>query len=632
MTACGQQVSEPGKKVLILGFDGMDAKTTKTMLDAGKLPNFAKLRDMGGFSPLATVLPPQSPVAWATFSTGQNPGSHNIFDFLSRDPETYLPSLSMADVKEPERTLDIGNWSIPLSSPKIKNYREGVPFWKVVSDNGIPVTVLRIPVNFPPDQCGHQLSGMGTPDMLGTMGTFSFFTNRPVDKTSETGGRIQEVQVQNNTVEAAIEGPGNPYKKEKQDLSVPLKVHIDPSSRSAEILLQDQRFFLKEGSWSNWAKVTFKLMPLASSTGIVRFYLKEVDPYFELYMSPINIDPENPALPVSYPEDYANELSDQGGLFYTQGMAEDTWALNQKRLNDEAFLEQGEIIFQEQLRSFQYEWKRFTSGLFVCYFSTTDPYQHMFYRYIDPEWPGYDPERAERFGKVIEETYIQMDKILGEVLSTMDSKTTAIVVSDHGFAPFRRAVHLNHWLMEKGYLTLSNPSREESGEFFENVDWYQTRAYAIGLNGLYLNLAGREKMGIVEPAEAESLKQELIRELELVVDPDYGKKMVSKVYRGDEEYSGPYTKNAPDLVVGYTRGYRGSWQTALGAAPAVLIEDNLKAWSGDHCIDPVLVPGILFSNKKIIDSDPGLIDIATTVLNEFSLSPLPAMTGKDVLE
>ncbi len=632
ITGCGQQVSEPGKKVLILGFDGMDAQVTKSLLDAGKLPNFAKLRDMGGFSPLATVLPPQSPVAWATFSTGLNPGSHNIFDFLSRDPETYLPSLSMADVDDPKRKLNIGSWSIPLSAPEIKNFREGVPFWKILSDNGVPVTVLRIPVNFPPDECGHQLSGMGTPDMLGTMGTFSFFTNRPVEKTSETGGRIQEVTIQNNTIEAVIAGPSNPFKKEKEDLSAPIKVHIDPASKSAEILLQDQRFFIKEGSWSNWVKVTFKLMPLASSTGVVRFYLKEVNPYFELYMSPINIDPENPALPVSYPKDYASELAEQGGLFYTQGMAEDTWALNQERLSDEAFLEQGEIIFQEQLRSFQYEWKRFTSGLFVCYFSTTDPYQHMFYRYIDPEWPGYDKERAERLGRVIEETYIKMDKILGEVLSTMDKETTLMAVSDHGFAPFRRAVHLNHWLVQKGYTVLSNPSREESGEFFENVDWYRTRAYAIGLNGLYLNLAGREKMGIVEPEEAESLKLELIRELEGVVDPENEKKMVNKVYRGDQEYSGPYAKNAPDLVVGYTRGYRGSWQTALGAAPATLVEDNLKAWSGDHCIDPVLVPGVLFSNKKISHNDPALIDIATTVLDEFSLSPLPAMTGKDILE
>lgn len=629
---CSRQPAEPGHKVLILGFDGMDAGMTKGMMDTGELPSFARLRDMGGFSPLATTLPPQSPVAWATFSTGLNPGAHDIFDFLSRNPETYLPSLSMADVEEPKRKLHIGSWSIPLSAPTIKNYREGVPFWKVLSDHGVPVTVLRIPVNFPPDECGHQLSGMGTPDMLGTMGTFSFFTNRPVEKTAETGGRVQEVRVQDNMVEAVIKGPGNPYKKEGEKLTVPIKVHIDPASRSAEIRVQDQRFFLKEGTWSNWVRIQFHLMPLTKSPGIVRFFLKGVDPYFELYMSPINVDPEKPAIPVSYPRNYAKELAGQGGLFYTQGMAEDTWALNQKRLDDNAFLEQSEIIFEEELNSFHYEWKRFRSGLFVCYFSTTDPVQHMFYRYIDPQWPGYDAERARKYKKVIADTYRKMDKVLAEVLASMDQDTTVMVVSDHGFAPFRRAVHLNHWLIEKGYMALEDPSRGEAGEFFDNVDWYRTRAYAIGLNGLYLNLSGREKMGIVQPGETESLKQELIRELEAVTDPENGNRMANKVYRADQSYSGPYAKNAPDLVVGYARGYRGSWQTALGAAPKALVEDNVKAWSGDHCIDPALVPGIVLANRKIIQADPGLIDIGPTVLNEFGLSPLPAMTGKDILE
>ncbi|MEK6776436.1 MAG: alkaline phosphatase family protein, partial [bacterium] len=564
IAGCGQRASEPGKKVLILGFDGMDAGITKAMMDAGDLPNFAKLREMGGYTPLATTLPPQSPVAWASFTTGLNPGEHNIFDFLRRDPETYFPALSMADVKAPEKNLSLGSWNIPLSSPLIKNFREGVPFWKVLSDHGIAVSVLRVPVNFPTDECGHQLSGMGTPDMLGTMGTFSFFTNRPVDKTSETGGRIQEVEVRNNTVEAGIEGPNNPYKKEETKLTVPLKVHIDPASKTVEINIQDQRFFLKTGDWSSWVKVDFKLMPMMTSTGIVRFYLKEVEPYFELYMSPINIDPENPALPISYPKDFSKELARDGGSFYTQGIAEDTWALNQQRLDDDSFLKQGEFVFEEALRNFHHEWKNFHSGLLVSYFSSTDPLQHMFYRYTDPESPGYDAEKAKRYGAVIPDVYKKMDRVLGEVLLKLDKDTTLIVVSDHGFAPFRRAVHVNRWLVEKGYMVLKDPSLQESGEFFENVDWERTRAYAIGLNGVYLNLAGREKNGIVQNQETEALKAELIHGLEAAVDPDNGRKMVNKVYRGDNAYTGPYAKNAPDLVVGYTRGYRGSWQTALG--------------------------------------------------------------------
>jgi predicted AlkP superfamily phosphohydrolase/phosphomutase len=622
---------ETGKKVLILGFDGMDAATTKRLMESGALPNFVRLQEMGGFAPLGTTLPPQSPVAWATFSTGLNPGETNIFDFLNRDPQTYLPSLSMADVKEPDKKVNVGSWSIPLSSPEIKNFREGEPFWKLMSDKGVPVTVLRVPVNFPPDECGHQLSGMGTPDMLGTMGTFSFFTDQPVGESTETGGRVQEVAVRNNTVEGMIEGPNHPFKKEREKLTVPFKVNIDRASKSAEVQIQEERFFLKTGDWSNWVRINFKLMPMMNSTGIARFYLKSVEPYFELYMSPINIDPDDPALPVSYPADYAGELSDHGGLFYTQGMAEDTWALNQKRLDDDAFLKQSVMIFEETLKSFRYEWNRFKSGLLLCYFSTTDPLQHMFYRYADAESPEYSEEGARRYGNVIEETYRKMDTVLGEVLDGMDGDTTLMLVSDHGFAPFRRAVHLNHWLVENGYMALREPHRKESGEFFENVDWYNTRAYAIGLNGLYLNLAGREKSGIVQPGEAEALKKELIAKLETIVDPENNRDMVSKVYRGDKAYSGRFAKNAPDLVVGYSRNYRASWQTALGAAPKDFVEDNHKAWSGDHCIDPVLVPGVILTNRKITGSNPGLIDIAPTVLDEFGLQPSPSMTGKDVL-
>ncbi len=632
ITSCGQKVEAPGQKVLILGFDGMDAVRTQTMMAKGELPNFARLRAQGSFSPLATTLPPQSPVAWSTFSTGLNPGGHGIFDFLSRDPKTYLPALSMAEVEEPKRKVDIGSWSIPLSSPTIKNFRKGETFWKALSDHGIPVVVQRIPANFPPDEAGREISGMGTPDMLGTMGTFSFFTDRPLEKKKETGGRVQQVTLENYTVTAKIDGPPNPYKKNKEDLTIPFTVHVDPTSESAEINLQDQRILLKKGVWTNWYTIRFHLMPMASSTGIVRFYLKGVKPHFELYMSPINVDPENPALPVTYPSGYAKELAEETGLYYTQGMPEDTWALDQDRIGDDAFLAQADFIYDETYRQFRYEWKRFRSGLFICYFSTTDPVQHMFFRYTDPEWPGYDAERAKKYGRVIADTYKKMDKFLGEVMDEMDDHTTLLVLSDHGFAPFRRAVHINRWLIANGYMTLEDSAKKEGGEFFQNVDWSRTKAYAIGLNGLYLNLAGREKYGIVAPGAADALKDELVGKIEAMVDPKNGERMVNKLYRGDRSYSGPYVKDAPDLVVGYARGYRGSWQTALGAAPEKLVEDNRKAWSGDHCIDPALVPGILLANRKITKKDPGLIDIGPTVLKIFSVPAPAAMTGKAVFE
>ena len=633
--ACGRgggPAGGAGHKVLVLGFDGMDAARTRSMMERGELPNFARLAHRGGFAALGTTVPPQSPVAWATFSTGRNPGGHDIFDFLSRDPRTYLPALSMADVEEPKRFLRLGSIRIPLSAPEIRNFRRGESFWKVLSDAGVPVTVLRVPVNFPPDRAGRGLSGMGTPDMLGTLGTFSFYTDKPVEKTEETGGRVQEVRLEGETVRAEIQGPENPYREAGEALRVPFTVHVDRASGVAEIRLQGQDRLLRVGQWSPWMRVRFDLLPLVHSTGIVRFYLKGVDPHFELYMSPINIDPEDPALPVSYPEDYARELAERLGLFYTQGMAEDTWALNQGRLDDAAFLQQAEIVFEEARKSLEYELARFRRGLLLCYFSSTDPLQHMFYRYDDPDSPAYDAGRAERYGKVIQETYRRMDALLGQILDRLDGDTTVIVLSDHGFAPFRRAVHLNRWLIRQGYMHLAGSDLDEGKEFFANVDWSRTRAYAMGLNGLYINRRGREARGTVPPEEAGALAAEIAARLKGLVDPRDGTPAVSKVYRAEEVYHGPYADHAPDLIVGYARGYRGSWQTALGAAPAPLMEDNRKAWSGDHCIDPVLVPGVLLSNRRITARSPGLIDMAKTVLDEFHVRPLPGMEGRDVLE
>ena len=207
-----------------------------------------------------------------------------------------------------------------------------------------------------------------------------------------------------------------------------------------------------------------------------------------------------------------------------------------------------------------------------------------------------------------------------------------IVLSDHGFSSFQRGVHLNAWLVQRGYLALKagvTPG-PEAGEFFKHVDWGRTQAYALGIGSMYLNVRGREAEGIVEPAAAEALALEISHRLTGLVDPALGTEAVRSVKTKREVYAGPYLDDAPDLVVGFAAGYRASWTTALGGIPGVLLEDNVKKWGGDHIIDPTLVPGVLFMNQPFQGSDARLIDLAPTILGALSIPKPAVMEGRSL--
>lgn len=620
----------PDKKVIVLGFDGLDPRVVKTMVDQGKLPNFKKLIEKGSFSKLKTTLPPQSPVAWSTFISGTNPGKHNIFDFLARDPETYMPKLTITEIKSP-RHLDIGSYSIPVGSPELVSYRQGIPFWEVIRENGIPATVLQVPVTFPPDGSATMLSGMGVPDILGTNGTFSFYTTDPKEKKSTVGGKVFVVNRFGNEIKTELVGPKNEFKVDKPDTKIPFTVEI-LNDKKIQVHLHDKTFALSPGEWSSWMKVEFPMVKYIGVKGILRFYLVNISPQFALYVSPINIDPADPALPISNPKDYSAQLAKKYGYFYTQGMPEDTWALNELRLSDGAFLELTGFIQNERFRLFKDELRKLDKGLLVCVFVSPDRIQHMFYRYLDKKSPLHKEISSHQHARsAIEDVYKYSDRILGWTMKYLDDKTTLIVLSDHGFTTFRQTVHLNTWLAQNGFLQFKDINLGKSDEFFENVDLSRSKAYALGLNSLYINIRGREKFGMVEPgAEVEKVKAEIIEKLEQLRDTKTGLKIVKKVYDTAKEYKGPFTRNAPDLIVGYYDGYRTSWQTALGAAPEMSLEDNKKKWSGDHLIDPDLVPGILLSNKKIKVTNPALVDMAVTILAEFGLKPSKEMEGKVV--
>ncbi len=621
-------------KVIILGIDGMDPRLLVRFAREGHMPNFKRLIDQGGFRMLGTSLPPQSPVAWSNFITGKNPGGHGIFDFIHRDPVKFVPYLSTTEVQPPSKMISIGDWRIPLNSGKIELLRKGKAFWQVLEERDIPSIVFKIPSNYPPaDSDAKTISGMGTPDILGTYGTFSYFTDVPPENGDEFGGgKVFPVKVRENKVFAHLTGPVNSFHGDAKPATVPFVVYRDPVNPVIKIILQDKEILLKEGEWSSWVKVKFEMIPyLSSLSGICRFYVKEVHPNFKLYVTPINVDPSSPAIPIST-GGYAEELAEKYGSFYTQGFPEDTKALSNGVFTDDEYWEQAKFVLRERRNIFDHELNSFDEGVFFFYFSSIDQDSHMLLRMLDPTHPLYNPKASPEVKNAIRYLYKEMDEILAETLKKVDNHTTLMILSDHGFAPFYREFHLSTWLVKEGYTVLLDPNREDEGDYYDNVDWEKTRAYALGLNGLYLNLQDREFNGIVDPFEAPALIDEIKAKLEKVKDPRNGKRIIRQAYKPMDVYQGEYVDLAPDLLIGYAPGFRISDTATLGKFPKTIIGDRTDKWSSDHCMDPNSVPGVFLSNKRIVADDPKLEDLAATIIRQFGVEPPYDMSDKKILE
>ncbi|MCZ6691482.1 MAG: alkaline phosphatase family protein [Planctomycetota bacterium] len=628
--------------MIILGIDGMDPRLVEKYLEEGRLPNIRRLLETGSMTRLATTTPPQSAVAWSTFATGANPGHHGVFDFIHRDPTSLFPFSSMASVRETKRRIAFRSYVVPLGSGKVEILRRGKTFWEALTEAGVAATIVRLPVNFPPvGPDATSISGMGTPDILGGYGTYTIYSDGPPGPFVDAGGgRFVPVKTRKGRVEAALRGPPHPLRQDFEEvrrpvLEVGFTAWIDPDGRGAKFRVQDSVFLLQEGEWSDWIPVRFDVIPhIVSVAGICKFYLKRCHREFRLYVTPINIDPLDPAVPISVPEDFAEELAREEGRFYTQGMAEDTSAIRNGALTDAEYLSQAQMVLEEQTSQLDYFLDRFEGGLLFYYLSSIDPNSHVFWRAIDPEHPLYTEELARNFGHVIPETYDAMDRAIGKVLDRAGPSTAVVVMSDHGFTSFRRSVSLNQWLLREGYLVLRSDSDPAAESSFVDVDWSRTTAYGLGLNGLYLNLKGREKTGIVySGAEAKRILGAIERGLLELEDPESGGKVIRRVFRTSSVYEGDELSGAPDLIIGYEDGYRASWKTVLGGGTGQeeVISDNLEKWSGDHCIDPALVPGILISNRRILVENPVLADLAPTVLSFLGATAPGAMKGRPLL-
>jgi predicted AlkP superfamily phosphohydrolase/phosphomutase len=616
------------KRVVILGLDGMDHGLTEKMLDDAKLPNLAALRDRGCFRPLGSTVPPISPVAWSTFQTGVNPGKHNIFDFLTPDLRTYHAKLSSVEIRPPRRSIKIGRYRIPLGPASVRLLRKSKPFWNVLSKYGIFSCILRVPITFPPEKLrGVLLSAMCVPDLRGTQGMFSYYTTRARDEGEKIGGEVHHVTRQGDTIRADLVGPQNPLLKEPEDLKLSFRVTIKEQDH-AVLELDGAKYDLQKDVYTEWIKIQFRVAPGMKVSGLCKFLLLSTAPEFGLYVTPINIDPEHPAMPVGYPSVYSVYLAKKQGPFATLGLAEDTWALNEHVINDDQFIEQCLDMDREREEMFFDAIDKVPRGLITCVFDGTDRLQHTFWRDIDERHPARPDQDVLEKRNVIEDLYRRMDDLVGKTMAKCrDKNTLLMVISDHGFGPFRRGVDLNRWLEENGYLTLDDDRRDL--EHLAGVDWSKTRAFAIGLAGIYINIKDKYSQGIVDSAgAADRLREEIAERLTALNDPENGASAVKRVYIASRFYKGPYRENGPDLIVGYQRGYRVSWETAIGRTTKEVFHSNKKAWSGDHCVDPSLVPGILFCNRFVENENPRLIDIGPTVLSMFGAAVPDYMDGK----
>lgn len=666
-SGCGRS-TPPEKfkqKLVILGFDGMDPRLVEKWMGEGKLPNFKKLADQGGFYRLQTSTSPESPTSWASFATGANAAKHNIYDFLVRDVKTYIPDLGMVKQEMPNFLFNY----IPTGKPKVTSIRGGTSFWVTAGQAGVRSAVLTVPVTFPPEDvpAGELLSGLPLPDIRGTVGTFYYFAtdlSRYEEGNTEMGGILKRLVFEGDTASSELTGPPNPIIKAqlqevqkkgpklsdqdrarmaeleaKRDVRIPFTVRWNRTAHAATIELQDTSVHLNEGEWSKWVPLEFKVNMLIRLKGMAQFYLVRANGELQLYMSPVNWRPDSPVMPISSPASFAKDLHERLGTYRTLGWAEATWPLNEDRIDEKTFLDDLFRAFDDRSQIILHEIDSKRFDLVIGVIESTDRVQHMFWRFIDPEHPMYDAQQAAKYGDAIERVYRRCDQLLGDVLARVSADTTVMVLSDHGFHSFRHGVNLNTWLIQEGFMARQGQGLGDKnlndmfgggGQFWENVDWSRTRAYSLGLGQVYFNIKGREGQGIVsEGEEYRKLADELSARLLTMTDPNTGTKMVSGVYKRDDVYSGPYLANAPDLQVGFADGYRVSWQTSLGGSPAGLVYPNMKKWSGDHCsFDYLTIPGALLSNRKVTSDRVRITDLAPTVLKYFGVGIPKEIDGK----
>lgn len=550
----------------------------------------------------------------------------------------------------------------PETLPQPVTGRAETTFWDTLGQNGVRCQVIGAPVAWPANDELTNVkltTGLATPDALGSYHTYTLFTephHELAGRLTQMSGRIEGLEFNDDAAPATLAGPPARFDRarwkawQRGDLTrlprheIPFTIERTATGARlvfAEGACEQTSIDIADGEWVRHVKVWFNLGGLSKFAARVSFKLLHGPQQMRLYATPPQFDPDDTPYQfrISWPVEFAAWLAREYGYFQTIGWAEATSALNDNVIDDGTFLETCRFSFDEKraqilgLLDHSDDW-----DCLVAFTYEVDRVCHMMWRHMDTAHPAHDPTAPDAWRTAIRDYYELYDALLGEVMAKLPAHTVLMVCSDHGFAPFYRAVNLNRWLRDNGYLVLREDTgdREMGGlftqksEYYGPYDWSKSRAYALGLSKIYINMKGREPHGIVNPgAETEALKTEIIRKLMRVRDPERDNAHVFRsVKRREEIWSGPFVGDAGDLQIGFEWGYRVSWATSLGGADEPLIFDNTKNWSGDHCsFDPSVVPGVLFCNRPIDTTGPRLVDVGTTILGHFG-APLPTQRTK----
>ena len=557
-------------KTLILGFDSFDPAVFDKMAGRNQLPNLESLSQRGGYSKLEVCSPPQTEVSWTSMATGVDPGGHGIFDFVHRDPASYMPYVSIL----PMRKSAVGDQFVPPYTART--------FFEEAADMGYPSTALWWPAMFPARQSlpVNTLPGLGTPDIRGQLGVGTLFTTQEEQLKKTTVVKL--TMTGKGCFAASLPGPQTPGRNGPQTIHIPISLEVlDPNS--AKLTIDGRQVDLRLGTWSEIVEMRFKAGMLFNVHAITRFIAVSLGKEVRLYALPLQIHPLHSTWHYASSNSFAKKLWKDVGPYLTLGWPQDTTGLEDGCITDEQFLDLCQLIFERRIQILHYLLDDFREGVLASIFDDLDRVQHMFFH-----------NRLD----VVEDWYRRLDRFVGDVSARVNQwggKYRYLIMSDHGFSEFRNKVHLNRWLLENGYLYTQNEGNDLTG-----VDWSKTVAYAVGLNSLYLNIAGREGQGTVAPDQIENLLDVLRSKLLGWKDGDQTS-VIQKMRLKHETYSGPYTRFGPDLVVGYAPGYRASAETGLGKIPGLAIERNTDHWGADHCMDADVVPGVIFANRDLHD-------------------------------
>ena len=565
-------------RTVILGFDSFDPVMFERALQTGKMNNLGKMVEAGGYSKLEVCSPPQTEVSWTSIATGVDPGSHGIFDFVHRDPKTYSAYVSLLPTRQ----------SNLLGEQFLSPYTTKT-FFEEAADMGYPATALWWPALFParPEIPVATIPGLGAPDIRGQLGVGTFFTTEP--RAMKKTRVIHLTSVGKDRFTALLDGPNVKAKEGMRPITLPVIVDVLDKD-SARITIGEQKLNLKLGQWSPVIELKFPAGFMVNVYSVTQVILTELKGSVCLYMLPLQIHPLHPLWQYATPASLVKDAWKSAGPFPTLGWPQDTNALEDGCISDDQFLSLCDSIFESRQKIYLGQLHKFREGVLAGIFDCLDRVQHMFLR-----------DRED----IVLSWYERLDRYVGKIQSEVDQlgfdKYRFLVLSDHGFRPFDQKVHLNRWLVTQGYMHLKQPVGQGD---LQDVNWQQTNAYAVGLNSLYLNVAGREGQGIVQADGLEKLLDDIKSGLLAWKAPD-GRQVVSRVGLKHEVFTGPYSRLGPDLVVGYAPGFRASSETGLGKFTAATFEKNEDHWGADHCIDPAMVPGVLFANRDLSNM-PGL--------------------------